>query len=325
MTQPSVFCVSMKKIAVLLYIIIFCFDAYSQEDFISYYLKINEATNFSKQKRFIKADSIYDIAFSTVRIGHPEDYIKGAINACKMDSLNLSKNYLIKTISLGFPIKEVKSIKSLTPLVKSKYWREYKRVYRAKRKEYERNVNKELADRINTMYKNDQKYRGRMLFVNMEKQKVLDSLNLIEIKKMQTEYGKIPGIKEIGYEGMMLLYITFRHVEEDYSINVLGPQIIEQSKNGDFPPYMGPGIIDYKALMQVSSRQYYMTCQIYGTQIMTTPKSKTRVIIPVRDYMNINILRQSVGLGVLGDNTSAIYNEDIIKEECGNAFEFCNQ
>jgi len=316
----------MKKLTILLSALLFSLNIYSQGDYISYYLKINEANKFYKQNLFFKSDSIFDISFSSVMIIHPVDYIKAAVNACKIDSLNKVKKYLLIAASAGYPLNEIAKHKSsLIPFFNSQYWKEFKNDYKKVRERYETRLNLELGSCINNMYENDQKYRGWSYSKNLGKQNLFDSLNLVEIKKMQMQYGKIPGINELGYEGMMLLYIIFRHVNDRYSIDTLGPQIISQSKNGDFPPYMGPGIIDYKALMQVSSKQFYMTCQTYGTQIMTTPKTRTRVIIPVKDIESVNILREGVGLEKMEDYTTTIYNENLVREECGEMFEFCNQ
>ncbi len=318
----------MKKYIITLIGVCNIYFAISQtNNYINYYLKVHSADYYpnlykEQKNRFLIADSIYNDAFKMVAFVHPNDYFAAAINACKMDSLEKAKNYLICTIETGFPINEVKNFKGIKPLKKSKYWSEYKKEYKKGRKVYAEKVDKKLRNRINLMYENDQKFRNTNSAKKFKKQLILDSLNLIGIVNLQKEYGKIPGIKELGFEGMMLLYIIFRHVNEIYTINTLGPQIIEQSKNGDFYPRMGPGIIDYKLFTQVKNKGSYMTRQKYGTQIMRTPKTHTSVIIPVYNFEGIDSLRRTVGLGPIIETTSAIYDEDLVKKECGNSFEF---
>jgi len=286
-------------------------------NYVPYYLKINQANLSSHNGKYYIADSIYNIAFKMVEFAHPKDYISSAINACKMDSLQLAKKYIIKTILSDFPIKEIKNKKKLKPFIKSKYWKEYKKRY----KDYTFNIfNDSIRLIINTIYEDDQKYRGNNYLENIENQNKLDSLNLLKIKNIQKTYGKIPGIREVGYQGMMLLYIIFRHVNYNYVVNYLGPQIIKQSKQGDFYAEMGSGIIDYKSIMQVSSNKYRMTYQIYGTQIMVL-KGK-RIIVPVKNFNEMNILRKNIGLTPINDDYRIEYNEEYVRSQSDGKFEF---
>lgn len=301
------------------------------ENYIDYYLKLIEISDFRKQciankdtvDLYNRIDSIYQVAFNMVSYAHPENYISAAINACKMDSLGKSKDYLLKAALCGYPLSEMKFHKALKPLMKSNYWKEFKKEYNVQRNKYIATLDKKLVTRINNMYLLDQKYRqysNRKWQKYKYKQREIDSLNLLEIQKMQQEYGKIPGIKEVGYEGMMLLCTMFRHVETNYTIDTLGPQIIKQSRNGDYLPHMGPGIMDYKYMNQVEGKGKHMTKQKYGTQYLRTSKTKTLVIIPVQDIKNVNKLRKEVGLYPL-DETKLLQDEDLVRKEC-DYFEF---
>lgn len=312
----------MKKI-ILLFITFSYILLYSQEDYISYYLKIDQAKIQSNQKEYILADSIFNVAFKMVSTIHPDDYVDAAKNSLKMNHLDYVKKYLLIAASSGYPLKEITNKKIFKTFLKSSYGKLYKKEHKKAEDAFFQTLNFDLFKQIKILYKNDQKYRSRLIFADMKKQKTLDSLNLIEIQKLQMKYKKIPGIRELGYEGMMMMYLIFRHVDEKYTIEKLGPQIILQTKNGDFYPYMGPSIIDYKIITQVSSNKYYMTCQMYGTQLMRTPITSKKVIIPVKNYSNVNLLRKSVGLGNIENNRSAVYDEEIIKKECGETFEFC--
>ena len=303
---------------------LFCANSYSQENYIPYYHKVNEADNLNKLHLYAQADSIYALAFNMVSVNHPDNLVDAAANACSLDSLQKAYTYLIEAATTGYPLRQIRKKESLKPFIKSDYWRKCKKEYKKELAAYKSSLDMDLVKRINDIYKDDQKYRGRILFQNMEKQKKLDAHNLDKIKALQNEYGKIPGIKEVGYGGMMLLYVTFRHVEDKYAMDTLGPQLISQSKHGDFYPRMGPAVIDYKAFMQVSSKQHYMTCQIYGTQVIISPNTRTRVIIPVEDIESIDNIRRSLGLAKLGSDTKAVYDEKLIKEECGKSFEFCD-
>ncbi len=314
----------MKKL-LFVFLLTFTCLAYAQENYLPYYEWVLQAREASKQNRYKKSDSLYTLAINTVSLPHPHDFIGASLSACKIGELEKAKKYLFRLTETGYSVKMFKKHKStFKPYIKGKAWRNLLKQYQKNYKVYYDNLNKDLVATINEMYENDQKYRGWNYSKKIDDINRIDSENLAKIKLMQKQYGKIPGIREVGYDGMMLLYIIFRHVDDSYTLDTLGQQIIEQSKHGDFLPYMGPAIIDYKAFMQVSSKKYHMTCQIYGTQIMRTPKTKTSVIIPVKDYENINALRRSVGLGKLHVSDTIIYDEHLVKEECGEAFEFCD-
>ena len=113
---------------------------------------------------------------------------------------------------------------------------------------------------------------------------------------MIKEFGKIPGIKELGYEGVMLLHVIFRHISANYLLDTLQVQLIKQVRNGDFRPSTVASAIDYATLAKNRTSLTIQPRQKYGTMVMITPLSNLGIIIPVEDYKNLNQIIDSIRL-----------------------------
>ncbi len=124
----------------------------------------------------------------------------------------------------------------------------------------------------------------KMLWANI---KYTDSINLIKVADMLDMYGWL-GPDDIGEEGAMTIFLVIQHADQKTQEKYL-PMMREAVQSGRAPANRLALLEDRVALGQGKQ-------QIYGSQIGRDRSTLQYFVRPLKDPVNVNLRRQSVGL-----------------------------
>jgi hypothetical protein len=162
------------------------------------------------------------------------------------------------------------------------------------------NLSKELISILDTIHKDDQKYREESQ--ELEKKygwhskevqdlwKIIhfkDSINLIKVKKILNEEGWL-GPDIIGEDGNTTLFLVIQHADTETQIKYL-PMLREAVKNGNAKAR-------HLAMLEDRILIFQGEKQIYGSQIEMDYKTKEYILSPMIDPDNVDQRRAEVGL-----------------------------
>lgn len=197
--------------------------------------------------------------------------------------------------------------------IKQKQWEKYRPIF-------EKGLDTVLVRKIKEMHEKDQYVRRND--VSDEIMLKTDSINQVELKKIITNLGKIPGIKELGYTTLNDLMIMFRHTDcnKDFFYFIY-PKIIQQTKQGEFSPEQVASMIDYYWLVcefVQKDKTKGFSYQLYGT-IQLKANDGRMMKVPVKDREETEKLRYELGLPSLKEelenNSNIIYDLELFKEK----------
>jgi len=165
----------------------------------------------------------------------------------------------------------------------------------------ETNLNKDLVLILDSIYQEDQKYREEIQEIetkygwnSKEVQDfwkiiaVKDSINLIKVEKIITENGWL-GSDIIGEKGNKTLFLVIQHADTKAQLKYL-PLLREAVKNGNAKA-------EHLALLEDRILLSQGKKQIYGSQLMSDPKSNEIVLFPMIKPETVNERRKNIGLG----------------------------
>ncbi|MBP1646461.1 MAG: hypothetical protein H6Q16_2039 [Bacteroidetes bacterium] len=197
--------------------------------------------------------------------------------------------------------------------IKQRQWKKYRPIF-------EKGLDTVLVRKIKEMDEKDQYVRRND--VSLEIMVKTDSINQVELKKIITDLGKIPGIKELGYTTLYDLMILFRHLDcnKDFFYFIY-PKIIQQTKQGEFFPEQVASMIDYYwwgcEFIQKDKTKGF-SYQLYGTIQLKTNDGRM-IKVPVKDWEETEKLRHELGLPSLKEeldnNPKIIYDLELFKEK----------
>lgn len=169
----------------------------------------------------------------------------------------------------------------------------------------EARLNKPLAAQLDSILKNDQKYRQELgeieakygrnspeVRAQWEKINEKDSLNLLQVRHILDTYGWL-GSDIVGGRGRTALFMVIQHADLTTQLKYL-PMIKEAVKKGDASPSSVALLEDRVALDQGKR-------QIYGSQIRLDPETDTCYVRPLEDPANVDKRRARVGLQPLAE------------------------
>lgn len=197
--------------------------------------------------------------------------------------------------------------------IKQKQWEKYRPIFA-------KGLDTVLVRKIKDMIEKDQYVRKDG--ISDEIMLMTDSVHHIELKKIITELGKIPGIKELGYATLNDLMILFRHIDCDKDFfYFIYPKIIQQTKQGEFSPQQVASMIDYYWLgcefIQKDKTKGF-SYQLYGISELKTDDGRM-IKIPIKDWEETEKLRYELGLPSLKEeldnNPKVIYDLELFKEK----------
>lgn len=161
-------------------------------------------------------------------------------------------------------------------------------------------LNKELVAILDTIYREDQKYREESQV--LEKQygwnskevqdvwkiiHVKDSVNLVRVEKIIAGYGW-PGADIVGEQGNKTLFLVIQHSNTQTQVKYL-PVLREAVKNGKAKA-------SSLALMEDSVLLAQGEKQVYGSQLEMDYKTNLYVLSPMIDPDNVDKRRAEAGL-----------------------------
>jgi hypothetical protein len=286
----------MKRIlGFLITILLFGMSKLSAQNYLNYYEKINEAEIANLDKKFKKADSIYQIAFEQIEKPFKDDYLLASINSEKLNDYLKTYEYLKKGILVGLTEKRIK--KELSKFKKSKEWKSLKKEYDSTRERYLKSLNITLRNELLKMVQKDQSAR-HPIFGSWKKMKKVDDFNynkLLEIIKKNN--GKWPDRfligdgNENGKYSFGEITIMLHHFSKDEVLN-LKPYLIEAILNGGLSPYNVVYPLDYTNSKIIGKRGKYLDSCDYLGAYMGTNGNKPIIC----DCKKANIERKKIGL-----------------------------
>lgn len=161
------------------------------------------------------------------------------------------------------------------------------------------NINKELANQMDSLFQEDQKYRLEMMKLRKEgasKEKLdsinniikyKDSLNLVFTTGLIDKYGWL-GPQSIGMQGTQALFLVIQHADLKTQKKYY-PIILKAEKEGNILSSNVAILEDRIAIRE--GRE-----QTYGSQGFYDSEKKKIFIYPLVDFINLDELRKSRGL-----------------------------
>lgn len=169
----------------------------------------------------------------------------------------------------------------------------------------EANLNKPLANQLDSIFVEDQKYR--QMIADIEKKygheskemknlwstiRLKDSTNLIKVTTILDKFGWL-GSDVVGGQGNGALFLVIQHSDQKTQEKYL-PMMREAVKNGKASGSSLALLEDRVALGKGKK-------QIYGSQIHRDQKTGKYIVAPIEDEPNVNKRRAEVGLEPLQD------------------------
>jgi len=332
------------RILILYFVyILFCSkNIYSQDDYIKYnkYIYYAHLSYWDKKIQL----AYYDSAFKSVKgKGFREDAAEAAYccyNIHEWDSINY---YLEKAFKSGFHLwtfkhrikktsheKEFKYLKSLE-------YKKVKKLYSSVKNSYKKSIKKEIKHKVLSIAFHDQLYRMFFYKTFHNKQKKLDSINVLKLNQLISTYGHLPTISEIGETNLTLYQFVYCHFEPNDDI-LFANELLKLYKIGEFNnlefifyflDYCGTnrGII-----FDIKDDKFYIKCknidfennpyvQSFGMLAFFHVENGIgkKLILPVYDKIRANQIRKEYGFCSLEDETVLshgfkTYDEDIFKQ-----------
>lgn len=292
----------------LFLVIIFLFlNACSKKKTGSYQQLINQAEFFYSGGKYFESAKTYREAF--------EDFSKSANDVDRFNaacSWALSGNDKEAFSLLKFISKhdfqnydDIISENDLLSLHEDKRWDSLLSTIKSNIRKTQKNINFELINQLDTIYKTDQEYRLKIQSQGYKEndiksfQKVIhksDSINLKKVRRILDNYGWL-GKDVIGKQGSKTLFLIIQHasleVEEHY-LPLLKQSVNNKKASPQHLAYLEDRIAIYKG-----------NKQIYGTQIGRNEKTMEFYVLPLEDPENIDKRRSSIGLEPFGEYLSS--------------------
>lgn len=276
--------------------------------FAQYDVFVLKADSFYIKKDYLSSAKAYSEAFKSNkwrgRFDHRFNAAKAWAMAGKLDS---AFSNLEKVAFTGYydNYDLLLSEPDLSPLHKEKRWDVLLNKIKANKEKAEKNLNKPLANQLERIYEEDQKYRQKIQGViskygleASETRRLLDtmamkdSLNLIEVSAILNKYGWL-GPDVVGNKGSSALFLVVQHSNLNTQIKYL-PLMREAAKNKKAQPH-DLALLEDRIALQQGKRQ------IYGSQIGYDPQTGKNYVLPLEDPEGVDKRRDSMDLGSMAD------------------------
>lgn len=283
-----------------------------------YQILVSEAYKLYESKDYFNSGLKYAEAFKA-------DGNTGTINdrynaACSWALANRSDSafeqlYIIANKGKYDDYEHLIADSDLVNLYSNKRWKEIKEIVKMNKEKAEAKRDKKLVALLDTIFKDDQKYRLQITaigekygWVSKKMDSVvkdltpiirhIDSINQIKLTEILDNYGWL-GRDTVGELGNETFWAVIQHsglaVQEKYL-----PMMREAVKNGN-------ARADQLALLEDRLPLRQGRKQIYGSQIGQDPDTKNMYVCPLKDPDNVDVRRAQVGLPPLQEYTN-MYN-----------------
>ena len=120
----------------------------------------------------------------------------------------------------------------------------------------------------------------------------IDSSNMARLEEIITQFGW-PGKSMVGGDTALCAFLVLQHADLPVQMKYL-PMVKAEVQKGEVEP-------SHLAMLQDRILKRQSLPQIYGTQLWNDPSTGELGLYPVADSINIDLRRDSVGLGPLDD------------------------
>lgn len=120
----------------------------------------------------------------------------------------------------------------------------------------------------------------------------IDSANQVRLQEIVAEYGW-PGKSLVGEEAALGAFLILQHADLSLQQEYL-PMFEAAAEKGEVEP-THLAMLQDRILMRQGRKQHY------GTQLWNDPSTGELGLYPIRDSVNVDARRDSVGLGPIGD------------------------
>ncbi|MFP3596909.1 DUF6624 domain-containing protein [Chryseobacterium sp. SIMBA_029] len=177
---------------------------------------------------------------------------------------------------------------------------------------FQKNIRKDLAERIKILGKSDQEKRLQLdslrkvkgLGFSGEKELLAiinrqDSINLIELDNIIKEFGWL-GPKDIGYKNNQYLFLIVQHADLITQKKYM-PLFKKAKKNGKILPKDIAYLEDRINMREEKPQQY-------GSQVYPDVATKKFILFPLKNVDSVDYYRASVGLESLSSYLKSSFN-----------------
>lgn len=196
----------------------------------------------------------------------------------------------------------------LISLHNDKRWNLVLELIKGNKEKYEKNLNKPLMAKLDSIHDEDQKYRLELGEIQKKygfdsaEQKVQwkiinlkDSVNLIKVTAILDKFGWL-GSEIVGQKGNSTLFLVIQHSDQKTQEKYL-PMMRDAVKKGKAQGSSLALLEDRVALAQGKK-------QIYGSQISRNSETNLFYVMPLENPESVNERRAQVGLGPIEDYVS---------------------
>jgi hypothetical protein len=291
----------------LLILFFFCATInYTIAQSTEYLAFVKKADSLYKAKDYTNSARFYSLAFkSNGWKGIPVDRYNAACSwalSGNADSAFFQLERIARKVSYA-NYDHITTDTDLNSLHSDKRWASLLAIVKQNKEKAEANLNRPLANQLDSIFSEDQKYR--LMMEDIEKKygfesnemktlwntiRVKDSVNLIKVTAILDKYGWL-GPDVVGNLGSNSLFLVIQHADQKTQEKYL-PMMRDAVKNGRAFAGNLALLEDRVALGQGKK-------QIYGSQIHRDNQTGKYFIAPIEDEANVNVRRAAVGLGPL--------------------------
>jgi hypothetical protein len=299
----------MKKILQLIICIsAFVMNAFAQHPPAEYFHLISIADSLQRANNFPEAASVYNKAFFAFKgKGFVNDRYKAACAYARAGKTDSSYYHLFRIADKGgwSEYDFLVSDSDLFVLHSDPRWSKLVNKVRQNKAEVESHLNKPMADELEKIFDDDQKYR--MLIDSAEKisgknSPQMDSLkkiiasqdvkNLSRVTEMIETYGWL-GTDDVGRKGNQALFLVLQHSDLATRKKYLPVMREAMERNKAAPTEYA--LFEDRLLVDEGKEQ------LYGSQVKFNAGTGSYELYPIEDEANVNVRREEIGLPRLED------------------------
>lgn len=269
---------------------------------------VREAYALYQQKQFAESAARYSAAFEALGWkGRSVDRYNAACSwalAGVPDSAFFNLQRITDKLAYA-DLRQISGDPDLETLRFDKRWAPLLEQVEANKTRVEKNLDRKLAARLDSIRERDQLYRQTTHMVeeqygrdspemreHVRRMIATDSTNLIEVRRMLDERGWL-GDDVVGRTGNSALFLVIQHADLAVQEHYL-PMMRQAVRKGDARG-ADLALLEDRVLMRQGKRQ------IYGSQIGRFPDSGEFYLSPLEDPDNVDKRRAEVGLQPLSD------------------------
>jgi hypothetical protein len=286
------------------------------QNYAEAHLKVHEITSnlIEEQKNYVKANKQfkelldqYDYRFIEGLRPAFENRLCNMNGTWEKDSAEIDF-YLKRITSIGYSKDSILSMCGCTDNTTFAIVEQKVNIYDSIAKS---NLNKDLVALIDSMFNEDQ--RVRIQEVSNEEFWRADSLNLIILKNLMAQYGRLLGVRDFDMSTADKYALLIHHFEPEMILETWYDKILDGIRNGDLDPVKFSNSIDYAIFkgMDIIDGKPAVRYSRYG---MTNFRG---VCHPVKNLDEANILRRNIGLPPLDyylKKNNIIYDIEVFKQ-----------